>query len=537
MKNKCLAASFIASIIMLVNFPGEPVKALEPAGISESVKDTLSEADKSMQKTLEPPAKSLKTERAQEELSVTHHSLTINGQTHEYTATAGYLQIKEKSDKPKADLFFVAYEMRNQKDRAARPVTFAFNGGPGASSVFLHLGALGPRRIFLREEGRNATPPYRLVDNEYTWLPFTDLVFIDPMGTGYSRPGPDVDPKQFYGLKEDVQSVGEFIRLYITQYKRWSSPKFIAGESYGTTRAAGLAGYLQDDLNIDLNGLVLISPALDFQTIMFEPGNDLPYPLFLPSYTAAAWYHKKLPPALQSSDLSTVLKEVEGWAMSEYTLALMKGAALPDANREQVIKKLAFYTALSPIYIRNHNLRPDQMDFIRELLRSEHRIIGLLDSRFEGTDPDPGREYGKYDPSLFLVSGPFGAVMNDYVRNDLKYINDLPYEVLNEEVNRSWDWGSGLHEGQGFANVTGTLRRALSKNKYLKVFIASGYYDLTTPYFVTDYTVNHLGLDPVLQANVTAAYYDVGHQIYVHLPSLEKLTADVSAFVKKTLAD
>jgi carboxypeptidase C (cathepsin A) len=545
MKKKYVAAFLIAGVMMLVMYQGESVRSLEAASAWAATQSTSSETTKGTKETtkgtqqpVKSTAKGDKAVPAAEELSVTHHSITINGQTLEYTATAGYLRINGKQGKPRADLFFVAYEKKgDQKAKGKRPVTFAFNGGPGASSVFLHVGALGPRRILLKDEGKNASPPYQLVDNEYTWLNFTDLVFIDPMGTGYSRPCPEVDAKQFYSLKEDVQLVGDFIRLYITQCNRWASPKFIAGESYGGTRAAGLAGYLQDDLNMDLNGLILISPALDFQTILFETGNDLPYPLFLPSYTAAAWYHKKLPEALQSSDLPKVLKEAEKWAVNEYNLALMKGSALSSSERDQVIEKLAYYTALPPDYINNHNLRLGQMDFIRELLRKEHQVIGLLDSRFEGIDPDPGREYGEYDPSLFLVSGPFGAVMNDYVRNELKYVNDLPYEVLNEDVNRSWNWVSSLHGGQGFTNVTGELRRAISKNKYLKVMVASGYYDLTTPYFMNAYTVNHLGLDSSLQANITIFYYDVGHQIYVHLPSLKKLTGDASAFMSKTIAE
>ncbi|MEW6381569.1 MAG: peptidase S10 [bacterium] len=551
--------SLIAAVVVFVMCPAAPGRArgatqdppvakttTEPAGGEQQSPDTTGKkADESNTK----------------ELSVTHREITVNGQTLRYTATAGYLEIKEESGQPKADLFFVAYERDDRKNKGKWPLTFAFNGGPGAASVFLHLGALGPRRIFLKDEGKNASPPYRLLDNEYTWLNFTDLVFVDPIGTGYSRPPsrPDsesgagsgeksgttghhagarsgIDPKRFYSFREDINLAGDFIRLYVTRFGRWSSPKFIAGESYGATRAAELAGFLQDKVNLNLNGLVLISPALDFQTIMFNQGNDLPCSLFLPTYTAAAWYHKKLSPDLQSSDLPRLLKEAEGWAMNEYSLALLKGAALSGSERDRVIEKLARYTSLSPTYISSHNLRISHIDFTRELLRKEHRIIGLLDGRFEGPDPDAGQEYDEYDPSLFLVMGPFGAAMSDYVRNELKYVNDLQYEVLNEEVNRSWNWGLGHHEGQGFTNVTATLREAISKNKYLKVLIAAGYYDLTTPYFATDYTVSHLGLDPGLQGNVTIAYYDVGHQIYVHLPSLKKLTSDVANFMNTAFA-
>jgi len=517
--------------------------------------------------------------------SVTRHTIIINGQSLNYTATAGYLELKGKSGQPEAELFFVAYERNDQKDKKDKdrwPITFAFNGGPGAASVFLHLGALGPRRIFLKDEGKNVAPPYRLLDNEYSWLAFTDLVFIDPMGTGYSRlpssggfrpeSKPDSNPasakashtvkepkpasaqsepnsqpislggeeeeaRRFYNLKEDIRLAADFIRLYITRYRRWSSPKFIVGESYGATRAAALAGFLQDKENLNLNGLVLISPALDFQTIIFSQGNDLPYCLFLPSYTAAAWYHRKLAPELQSVELSKLLKETANWAMSEYSLALLKGDLLSTPERHQIVEKLARYTALSPDYISSHNLRLSPPQFSRELLRSERRLIGLLDSRISGPDPDPSQEHDEYDPSLFMVSGPFGAAMSDYVRTELKYINDLRYEVLNEEVNRSWDWGLGQEEGQGFTNVSATLREAISKNSALKVFVAAGYYDLTTPYSATDYTINHLGLDPNLRDNIEIAYYEVGHQIYVHLPSLKKLTNDAAAFIKSALAE
>jgi carboxypeptidase C (cathepsin A) len=462
--------------------------------------------------------------------SVTHHSIEINGKKLDYTATAGYIHLKDESGKSRADMFFVAYTKDNGEDKARRPITFAFNGGPGASSVFLHLGALGPKRAFLGDE-KALPPPYQLVPNEYSWLPFTDLVFIDPVGTGYSRPASGVEAKQFYGVKGDIRSVGEFIRIYLTRYQRWLSPKFIAGESYGTTRAAGLSGYLQNKLGINLNGILLISEVLNFQTIIFSPGNDLPYVLYLPPYTLAAWYHRKLSPELQG-DLSKTREEVEQFALNEYTLALAKGDGLSDGEKNRMIQKLSDYTGLPKTYIKNSNLRISTDAFAKELLRNENRRMGLLDSRI--TASYKIHEFVE-DPSVFMVTGPLVATWNDYVRNELRFETEIPYGILSTKVNEEWNWGSGTG-GLGYLDVAKILHQAMSENKFLKVFIASGYYDLDTSYFATKYTVNHLGLDPSLRNNITLAYYDAGHQMYTHLPSLKKLTADVSGFFRKALA-
>ena len=461
--------------------------------------------------------------------SVTHHSIEINGKKLNYTATTGSIQLKDDAGKVRASMFFVAYTKDNEEGKSIRPITFAFNGGPGASSIFLHLGALGPKRALLRDD-KALPPPYKLVPNEYTWLAFTDLVFIDPVGTGYSRPASGVEPKEFYSVKGDIQSVGEFIRIYLTRYQRWLSPKFIAGESYGTTRAAGLSGYLQNKLGINLNGILLISEVLNFQTIMFSPGNDLPYILYLPPYTLAAWYHRKLSPALQA-DLPKTREEVEQFALNEYTLALTKGNGLSDGEKDRIIEKLVDYTSLSRTYIKNSNLRIDRDDFVKELLRNENRRIGLLDSRIAGAYKI--HEFAE-DPSVFVVTGPLVATWNDYVRNELKYETETPYEILSAKVNELWDWGSGTG-GLGYLDAAKILQQAMSENKFLKVFIASGYYDLDTSYFATKYTVNHLGLDPSLRNNITLAYYDAGHQMYTHLPSLKKLTADVTEFFRKAL--
>lgn len=462
---------------------------------------------------------------APEQKQVTRHSITIDGKTLGYTATAGTMQMKDDSGKLKASLFFTAYTVEKQKGEPERPVTFAFNGGPGAASLWLHLAALGPRRVLLTDEKGAVPPPYKRVSNNYTWLAFTDLVFIDPIGTGYSRAAPGVDSKEFYGVKKDIEAAGDFMRLYCTLYGRWMAPKFIAGESYGSTRAAGLSGYVQNELGMHLNGIILISSALDFQTINFAPGNDLPYALYLPVYANAALYHKKLSPALQA-DPSKTRDEVEQFALNEYLVALAKGNILIDAEREKIVDRLAAYTGLSKPYIRNANLRIRREEFIRELLRDEHQRIGLLDSRITGAYQF---NHLMDDPSMFNILGPLVAAWNDYARHELNYESDVSYEFLSERTYESWNWGSAA---RGYVNVANTLGRAMERSSFLRLFIASGYYDLNTSYFGAQYTVTHLGDDPKLRDRVTMAYYDAGHQMYTDMPSLKKLKEDVAAFVK-----
>lgn len=468
-----------------------------------------------------------------EERSETRHTAVINGKKIKYTVTAGTIILKEEDDEegkeaqPKASVFFIAYTKDDVADAGKRPLTFSFNGGPGSSSVWLHLGVLGPRRVQMDEGGNLPPPPFQLVNNDYSLLDVTDLVFIDPVTTGYSRAVAGEKPEQFHNFKKDIESVAEFIRLYTTRSQRWLSPKFLIGESYGTTRAAGLSGFLQDRYGMYLNGLMLVSSILNFQSARFIPGNDLPYILFLPTYTATAWYHNCLSDELQQN-LYETLAEVEAFASNEYTLALMKGAALPAAERAQIVEKLARYTGLSAQYIEQTNLRINIHRFVKELLRDRRRTVGRLDTRFTGIDRDAAGEHHDFDPSYTNIQGPYTAVFNDYVRRDLKFEQDLPYEILSERVQ---PWKYDEHQNE-FVNVAETLREAMSKNSYLKVFVANGYYDLATPYFATRYTFNHLGLEPALQDNISMAYYEAGHMMYVHLPSLVQLKEDLAAFVE-----
>jgi carboxypeptidase C (cathepsin A) len=382
----------------------------------------------------------------------------------------------------------------------------------------------------MKDNGDPLPPPYRLVDNDATILDLTDLVFIDPVSTGFSRPAPGQSGKQFHGVQEDVQSVGEFIRLYTTKFNRWGSPKFLAGESYGTTRAANLANYLQDHDGLNLSGVLLISAVLNFQTIRFDDGNDLTYPLFLPTYTATAWYHKKLAPELQA-DLHKALDEAQHFAEGEYNAALMKGNKLSAAGLASVRRQLARYTGLSEDFVARHNLRVEIFRFAKELLRDQHRTVGRYDSRLVGLDTEPASDRPEYDPSYAAVQGTFTAAMNGYLRAGLKFDRDVPYEILTGKV-QPWDFGAAKNR---YLNVSRPLKQALTKNRALRVFVANGYYDLATPYFATEYTFNHLGLEPGLADHVTMAYYDAGHMMYIDRACHRKLKKDVAAFYAKVL--
>ena len=457
----------------------------------------------------------------------TKHRATIGGASIAYTASAGTLVLRDEEGKAKAAMFFVAYTRDGVQDLSKRPITFTYNGGPGSSSVWLHMGAFGPRRVVLDDEGRDPGPPYRLTDNGESILDVTDLVFIDPVITGYSRPAPGEDPKQFHGLREDVESVGQLVHLYTTRNGRWSSPKFLSGESYGTTRSAALVHHLQERYGMYFNGVVLISSILNFQTARFQVGNDLPYPLFLPTYTATAWYHKRLPADLQG-DLRTALKEAEAFALGEYTLALAQGNALPAERRREIAQKLARLTGLSPEYVERVNLRPVIHPFTKELLRAERKTVGRLDSRFQGIDRTAAGEEPEFDPSMAAILGPFSGVLNAYVGQELEFESDLPYEILTDRV-RPWSYRDFEN---AYVNVAEDLREAMARNPALKVFVGSGYYDLATPYFATEYTFDHLAFDPGYAERVTKAYYECGHMMYIRKVDREKMKRDLAAFYR-----
>ena len=464
---------------------------------------------------------------------VTRHEIMVHGTPLTYMATTGMMPMKGATGETEANIFFIAYHRVEGQSNTAdprRPLVFAFNGGPGSASVWLHLGAIGPKRVQMLPDGGLPPPPYHLADNEQTWLDQADLVFLDPVGTGYSRPTKPEYGAKFWGLQGDIAAAGDFIRLYLTRYKRWGSPLFLAGESYGTTRAAGLSNYLVEH-GIALNGIALLSFVLNFQTLEFRPGNDLPYMLFLPTYTATAFYHHKLPDALQK-DLNSTLKEAEAWAQTDYANALAQGDRLTTAQRQAVIDKMARYTGLSKTYLDNSDLRVDIESFCKELLRDRKHSVGRLDSRFVGLDSSNVSQTPDFDPSQSAIRPPYTAMMNMYASEELKFDSDEEYYVLGGGIKGPWDWGT---RGQGFANVSESLRSAFAKNPYMKLFVAEGYYDLATPYFAAQYTVAHLGLDPTLRANITTAQYTAGHMMYIDTASLAKLKSDVSQFLQSAV--
>jgi carboxypeptidase C (cathepsin A) len=466
----------------------------------------------------------------EEKISESHHVITLNGEKINYTVKTGTLILKEEDveegEKQKASIFYIAYTKDNAKPN--RPITFSFNGGPGSSSVWMHLGMIGPKRVLMTDEGEPVGPPYQLVDNEFSLFDRTDLVFIDPVSTGYSRTVPKEKPDQFHTVKKDIQSVGDFIRVWTTRNKRWTSPKFLIGESYGTTRAAGLAGYLHQRHGMYLNGIMFISSILNFITAQFDEGNDLPYILFLPTYTATAWYHKKLFGGLQE-DLEKAVAEARAFAMNEYTLALMKGNALKGEERQRIVDRLAELTGLSKAYIEGTNLRINIHRFCKELLRDEGVTVGRLDSRYKGFDRDSVGEFHELDPSYTAILGSYTATMYDYLRRDLGYETDLPYEVLTS-LYQTWKYEDYQNN---YVNTAADLRVGFQHHPGLKAIVCNGYYDLATPLMATEYTYNHIPLPEAQQANIQMKYYPAGHMMYLHLPSLKQLSEDLHAFIEE----
>jgi len=470
-----------------------------------------------------------------DQITVTRHRGRIGGKQLAYTVTCGTMVIKEEAEKEglsegsraRATVFFIAYTLDEVKNKAKRPLTFSFNGGPGSSSVWLHLGVLGPRRVALDDEGFAPLPPGHLVANEHSLLDVSDLVFIDPVGTGFSRMVEGEKVKEYHEYQRDLESVGAFISLYTSRYARWQSPKYLIGESYGTTRASGLAFHLIERHAMYLNGVMLVSCALDFQLLRFEHCNDLPPALFLPSYAATAWYHKRLAPDLQRKGLAKVVAEAEAFAAGEYSAALFQGDGLPGKERKAVVAKIARYTGLSPEYVDRTDLRVEIFRFCKELLRDTGRTVGRLDTRYTGVDRDSAGEKFEFDPAMAEIRGAYAAAMNGYVRNDLAFTPDLPYE-LSRPLYMTWEWKDFSNR---FAAIGESLRKAINVNPRMRVLVASGYYDLATPHFAADYSFSHLGLPADLRRNLEFSYYEAGHMMYTHKPSLEKLADQLRRFV------
>jgi carboxypeptidase C (cathepsin A) len=459
------------------------------------------------------------------------HELTAGDESLIYHTTTGMLPLKNAAGETEAQIFFVAYTLGAPEGDPRRPLIFMFNGGPGASSIYLHMGSFAPRRARLNDDGTIPPPPYRLVDNQYTLLQEADLVFVDPVGAGYSRAAKDDLNKKFWSVKGDYESLGEFVRLYLGRYGRMTSPVFLCGESYGTFRIAGLADHLMGK-NIALAGLIMVSAILNYGASVNAKGHDLPYALVLPTYAAAAWYHKLLPKDLQSKPLADVLREVEQWAVTGYMLALMRGDQLEGDERDEVVAKIARYSGLQPRYIERSNMRVPFERFAKELLRDQRRSLSFYDARLLGIDELSIGEQPDFDTILHVLGAPYAMLFYDYVRRDLGYENDREYEVLSSKVYEGWDFGKAA---DGWPDSSAALRSAMSKNPYMRVFVARGLYDFATSYFAIEYTMNHLGLDPSLRDNISYGDYESGHMTYIDLPSLARLRDDVADFIRATL--
>lgn len=454
-----------------------------------------------------------------------------------YTATAA-TQVVERADDRKAAFFYVAYT-QDDVDPAERPIVFAFNGGPGSSTVWLHLGLFGPKRVEFDDEGFPVGVPGRLIDNQHSILDVADVVHVDAIGTGLSRAHPKDKEKEYHHFSRDIDAFSDFIISYLNRHNRWASPVYLAGESYGTTRGAAIAAKLFDH-GLQLNGIILISVAMSFQTIamdatagyMFHRGNELPFLTHLPTYAATAWYHGALPKKHQSKKLRDLLDEVEEFAMGPYWSALVRGDRIDPAERKKVVKKVAEYTGLSEEYVDRYDMRIHIMRFCKELLRSERKTVGRLDSRFTGFDRVVDGDSLESDPAGNLATGPMASALNAYVRGELGFETDDFYEILSMEINQRWDYEDFKNR---YVDTSEKLREVMTRSQRMKVFVANGYYDLATPHLAAEYTFSHMGLEPEIRENVQMAYYEAGHMMYVHKPSLERLAGDIREFIRASL--
>ena len=467
-----------------------------------------------------------------DDLVTTKHTLTLKRKKLAYTAQTGRIVLRKevitdgKSEgyKAKAEVFLTSYTL-DDAEPGSRPVTFAFNGGPGSASVWLHMGLLGPRRVLSGDVDDPVAPPYGLTDNQETLLAHSDLVFIDPVSTGYSRAVDGEAAKEYHGYTADIESIGEVIRLWVSRKERWLSPKFLAGESYGTLRAAGLASHLQERHGMYLNGLLLISSVLDMGTLRFTEGNDLPYSLYVPTYAAIAHYH-----GLHGDrPLDDVLADAEDFAAKELPWALARGARLSTQDRAEAVATLASLTGLSESYVDRVNLRIEHVRYFTELLRDKGLVVGRMDGRFTTWEPDGGREHMSDDPSISRIIGAYTGGLNHYVRAELGYENDLPYEVLSTDVFKAWSYSD--FEGRSVSSVD-SLASAMRANPHLQVHVAFGHYDGATPYFASEHVLARLQIPEELRENIDTAYYPAGHMMYVHEESRVRQAKDLAKFIK-----
>lgn len=463
----------------------------------------------------------------------THHSIQVAGQTVAYDATVGSIVLRDSEEKPTAEVYYTTYIRTNAPD-GPRPVIFSYNGGPGSASFWLHMGIMGPRRVRTPVVGHQAPPPYELVDNEFTLLDVADIVMIDPVGTGFSHTLGDAKGSDFWGLDEDASSLSQFIRRWLSKYQRWNDPRYLLGESYGTTRSAVLAGHLQR-ANIDLNGIVLVSAVLQFNTLQFLPGDDIPYITNFPSLAVVAEYLGALPGG-KVADLAAFQKEVEEWALTDYATALLAGGTLDPARRRQIIQQMHEYTGLDPDFLDKSDLRVSAPAFEAELLRDQGKVVGRLDARFTGPAGDVLSPRPSHDPQSTAISSAYTSAFNAYLRGELGY--DGEREYVPSGATRNWNWqrqgGFGAGFGGGSPNVGPDLARALTRNPNLEVLLVNGIYDLATPYFAAVWTMDHLGLPADLRDNIARADFKAGHMMYVEESLLPQWRETLTSFIART---
>lgn len=470
------------------------------------------------------------------EVSTTSHSVKIDGKIINYKATAGTLLLRNEKDEPIALFGFTAYIKDGTTDWRTRPITFAYNGGPGSSSIWLHMGVIGPRRAVVTDPGFTPAAPYTLEDNNSSILDVSDIVMIDPVGTGLSHAVGKAKNKDFWGVDQDIKSISQFIKQFVTDNDRWNSPKYLLGESYGTFRNAGIVDYLQENVGMAMNGVVMVSAVFDIRTLGFAQGDDISYVMNLPTYAATAWYHNKIPN--KPASLDAYLKEARAFAKGEYTTALMEGDNLVGDARDKMLTRLAYFTGLSKEYLDRANLRVAEPEFTEELLRSEHKTVGRLDARFTGTNQDLLSQYSVYDPQSSSISPGYTALFHDYYYGALKVNKSLTYHVSAYSAEGfNWDWKHAKNGGVGFPTSPNTgvdMAEALSRNPNLKILVLNGLYDLATPFYGVEYTIDHLELEKEAKANIIMKYFEAGHMMYTHRPSLEQFKKEVAAFIGQT---
>jgi carboxypeptidase C (cathepsin A) len=469
--------------------------------------------------------------------SITKHTLKLGGQAIHYTAVAGTITLRDKEDKPIASMFYISYAKNNVKDEANRPVTFVYGGGPGATSTGLQMVGFGPKRVITTNAAHTPPAPYKIVDNQYSLLDATDLVYVEEVDTGFSRTLNGEKLKHFTGVNEDAESFAQFIKRYLTKYNRWNSPKFLMGNSYGTTRSAALVHDLQKS-GVDFSGVVFISTVLNFETLAFHDGNDLPYILYLPTYAAVARYHHALKKPYQTEKLGKFLSKVQDFALHEYAPFLLEGNAANKKTTRDALNKLSQYTGLAKQYIKQSDYRVRPSEFRKELLRGRDLVVGRMGGRFVGKDYDQSSSRAEYDPINPAIGGAYTASMNHYLHHSLHYGKNRIWQMESENAFKLWDWHTGERQGgsfnQGFADVATDLRQAMIDNPDLKIFVAHGYYDFATPYFAADYTFNHLNIGN-LQRNITSKYYKSGHVMYLKKKALVKMHGDLEKFYRNSL--